>query len=79
MVKTLRFISDETKTKRENLHEVSCEKVKRSISYAYANNDDLWRISLGQELMSSRGQKTTIIPGFTDIEIKEILDFVCTS
>ena len=77
--KTIRYISDNTGVKRENLGELSCDYLKKCHKYKSANEEDLWRISLGQELMSSREQRKSVIPGFTDHEINDILYYVCTS
>ena len=79
MGKTLRYISDNTGVKRENLGELSCDYLKKCHTYKSANEEDLWRISLGQELMSSREQRKSTIPGFTENEINDMLFYVCTS
>ena len=63
---------------KENISELKSCEVKNSFKYKHVPDDQLWRIPLLKEMIEVRAG-TTQIEGFSDEEITEMMEFVCTS
>ena len=50
--------------------------VKKSLKYKEIKEDEQWRIPVLKELIETRDGEQ-VIPGFTNNEINEMLDFLC--
>ena len=50
--------------------------VKKSLKYREIKEDEQWRIPVLKELIETRDGEQ-VIPGFTNNEINEMLDFLC--
>ena len=53
--------------------------IKQRMSYAIVPEQELWRMSIGQELIKIFDGCGTSLPGFTRTEVEDILKFVCSS
>ena len=63
---------------KENISELKSCEVKNTFKYKHVPDDQLWRIPLLKEMIEVRAG-TTQIEGFSDEEITEMMEFVCTS
>ena len=53
--------------------------IKQRMSYAIVPEQELWRMSIGQEFLKICDGCGTSLPGFTKTEVEDILKFVCSS
>ena len=63
---------------RKEVSDISSGEFKRQASYEEINEEDKWTIHIAEELMATM-RKSSEIPGFSNNEIKDMLDYVCTS
>ena len=79
MGKTLDYIAEECHVDLDNVLQISTNDVKRCIKYCKLEENEEWKIGMGVELMDLRDRNGFAeIPGFDQVEIKEMLDYICT-
>ena len=64
-------------TGKDSIEEVTASEIEK-LKYHEVNKEENWKVDVILELTDVRFKQATI-EGFTDDEIGEILDFVCTS
>ena len=64
-------------TGNDSLEEVTASEIDK-LKYHELNDEETWKVDVILELTDVKFKQATI-EGFTDDEIGEILDFVCTS
>ena len=80
MGKTLCYIAEECNVERDCVLHISPNYVKKSIKYCKLEDDENWKVEMGRELMESRDRHgSAVIPGFDQIELNEMLDYICTN
>ena len=64
--------------KKESISELKSSSVKADFKYKPVPEQEMWRMSILEELLEVRENKFEI-SGFDQEEIEEILEFVCTT
>ena len=64
-------------TEKDSIEEVTASEIDK-LKYHELNKEENWKVDVILELTDVKFKQATI-EGFTDDEIGEILDFVCTS
>ena len=86
-------VSDLRTTHGKNIHDIklqcgvdqeSPEKirtkiVKERLSYKDPPVEEIWRLALSKELIDIRDSNDYLVPGFTDFEVTEMLNYVCVT
>ena len=78
MGRTLHYLLKQCKIDDNDLVKLTHRKVKSSVLYTTTNTESAWSINLANELHNIRN-KTMGIRGFTEDEIDEMFNFVCTN
>ena len=53
--------------------------VKKKMVYRQVENGDMWKVTLAKELLEMCDGESPRVQGFSEAEIKEMLDYLCTS
>ena len=81
MGRTLHYIGEKCGIDRNEILTLSNRNIKDSIKYCELDDQQVWKVSICQELMSARynNDSETIIPGFNQYEIQEMLNSICVN
>ena len=63
---------------RGEFESLSSTYVKRSMTYKAVNDEDTWKVELAKELIDICNGEAPIPVGFSLLEVRHILDYVCT-
>ena len=73
--KTLNYLLDECGCTR--LEDLSPGIIKKNLVYRRASPEKTWQVAFAQELLSIR-KKDVTVEGFSDDEINDIFNYICT-
>ena len=67
------------KLRLDDVNHLSASIVKKKSFYRMVPEEDVWRLDIGHELLMLRDGSHLDLPGFSHMEKKEMLEFVCIS
>ena len=68
-----------TLLEEEDLSRVNSTLIKQKLRYRAPPQEEIWRVSLGRELLRIRDGNDLELNGFTKQECDDLLYFACTS
>ena len=77
MGRTLAWLADSCGL--DDINHLSASIVKKKSFYRMVPEEDVWRLDIGHELLMLRDGSHLDLPGFSHMEKKEMLEFVCIS
>ena len=77
--RTLATIAELCKIDRKDFTDLSPLRVKQSMVYREVMDKDRWKVSIAKELLDICSGDAATLEGFSPIEAKEMLDFICVT
>ena len=63
----------------ESPAEITTKTVKQQLKYKVPPVEEIWRVNLSKELINMRDNNDFLVPGFTDFEVTQMLNYVCVT
>ena len=75
-VASIATICDLTRTDKSR---ISASLVKRKMVYRKVEEENSWKVTLAAELLDMCSEDAPYVQGFSNVEIREMLDYLCTT
>ena len=59
--------------------QIRTKTVKQELQYKVPPVEEIWRVNLSKELINMRDNNDFLVPGFTDFEVTQMLNYVCVT